>query len=259
MRSGIVKGVGSFRPIALGLTCIFLTVLLVWRRPADRPLTGTATASGVTFSRVDGPGDVVRIDVGGPRTSRITATVFGQDLAFAFDDRRSAWIALAGVDLDTRAGHLPPSHPTRRRSSVTREVRILPRRFRCDGCECRITSSILPSKRSNKSRSTAKTLAEAYAQSTPQKWIGPFVLPVEGTPTSNFGTRSYYNGQPRAPHAGVDFMGEPGTPIRAANHGRIVLAAALYFTGTPSSSITANGCSRCLHTCRRFTRRPATS
>jgi murein DD-endopeptidase MepM/ murein hydrolase activator NlpD len=57
------------------------------------------------------------------------------------------------------------------------------------------------------------------------------VLPVDGKPSSNFGTRSYYNGQRRAPHAGIDFRGATGTPIRAANTGTVVLASPLYFTG----------------------------
>ena len=65
----------------------------------------------------------------------------------------------------------------------------------------------------------AAMLAEAYARVSPRRWSGAFVLPVDGQPTSNFGTRSIYNGQPRSPHAGVDFAGTTGTPVRAANHG----------------------------------------
>jgi murein DD-endopeptidase MepM/ murein hydrolase activator NlpD len=74
-------------------------------------------------------------------------------------------------------------------------------------------------------------LSGAYARRTPKLWNGAFRLPVDGTPTSNFGSRSYYNDQPRAPHAGVDFRSSPGTPVRAANYGTIVLAQDMYFTG----------------------------
>jgi murein DD-endopeptidase MepM/ murein hydrolase activator NlpD len=77
----------------------------------------------------------------------------------------------------------------------------------------------------------AEMLADAYARVSPRRWSGAFVLPVDGRPTSNFGTRSYYNGQRRSPHAGVDFVGEPGTPIRAANRGEVVVASPMYFTG----------------------------
>ena len=76
-----------------------------------------------------------------------------------------------------------------------------------------------------------KALAAAYAESSSRQWSGAFVLPVEGRLSSNFGVRSYYNGQPRAPHAGIDFGAVIGTPIRAPNRGRVVLAIPLYFTG----------------------------
>jgi murein DD-endopeptidase MepM/ murein hydrolase activator NlpD len=74
-------------------------------------------------------------------------------------------------------------------------------------------------------------LNEVYARQSPRQWTGTFILPVAAKPNSNFGTRSYYNGQPRSPHAGVDFSAGTGTPIRAANRGIVALAAPLYFTG----------------------------
>jgi murein DD-endopeptidase MepM/ murein hydrolase activator NlpD len=77
----------------------------------------------------------------------------------------------------------------------------------------------------------SKLLAETYALVSPRSWEGAFRLPVDGKPTSNFGTRSYYNGQRRAPHAGVDFTSEPGAPVYATNRGTVVVAAPLYFTG----------------------------
>ena len=48
---------------------------------------------------------------------------------------------------------------------------------------------------------------------------------------SAFGTRSILNGQPRSPHSGADFRSAAGTPIKAPNAGRVVLAGDRYFTG----------------------------
>lgn len=45
------------------------------------------------------------------------------------------------------------------------------------------------------------------------------------------GNRSVFNGEPRAPHAGEDFRGTTGTPVRAPGGGRVVLAEDLFFTG----------------------------
>ena len=39
------------------------------------------------------------------------------------------------------------------------------------------------------------------------------------------------NGQARSPHGGADFASPTGTPIKAPNAGRVVLAEDLYYTG----------------------------
>ena len=61
--------------------------------------------------------------------------------------------------------------------------------------------------------------------------IETFVAPLPGAPGSNFGSRSVFNGEARAPHAGADFRGAAGTPIAAPGAGRVVLAEELFFTG----------------------------
>jgi len=60
----------------------------------------------------------------------------------------------------------------------------------------------------------------------------PFQVPVEGAKDGrNFGHRRVFNGQPRAPHSGADLRAKSGTPIYAANRGRIVLAKDLFYSG----------------------------
>ena len=54
---------------------------------------------------------------------------------------------------------------------------------------------------------------------------------MPGAATSSFGRRSVLNGQARSPHSGTDFRAATGTPVRAPNGGRVVLAADQYFSG----------------------------
>ena len=79
----------------------------------------------------------------------------------------------------------------------------------------------------------AARLEAVFADVTGERlWDGPFRLPLAGTPPSdNFGQRRILNGEPRSPHAGVDFSAPAGTPIHATGRGRVVLAATLFFSG----------------------------
>jgi murein DD-endopeptidase MepM/ murein hydrolase activator NlpD len=78
----------------------------------------------------------------------------------------------------------------------------------------------------------AKAMAEAFAVVTPQRyWQGPFNAPVPGMANSSFGRLTVTNGQPAGRHQGTDFRAATGTPVRAPNRGRIVMAQNLYFAG----------------------------
>jgi murein DD-endopeptidase MepM/ murein hydrolase activator NlpD len=79
----------------------------------------------------------------------------------------------------------------------------------------------------------SKRLHEIYATVTPEKlWNGRFRIPLTGAKTGgNFGKRRVLNGEPSSPHSGVDFPAPTGTPVHAAQRGRVVLAEPLYFSG----------------------------
>jgi murein DD-endopeptidase MepM/ murein hydrolase activator NlpD len=72
-----------------------------------------------------------------------------------------------------------------------------------------------------------------YATLTPEcYWSEPFIAPVRGAKDGrNFGHRRVFNGQPRAPHSGADLRADVGTPVLAANRGRVVLAKDLFYSG----------------------------
>jgi len=78
-----------------------------------------------------------------------------------------------------------------------------------------------------------KRLRAIYATVTPERlWQGPFRYPLDGvTIGGNFGKRRILNGTPGSPHGGVDFPAPAGTPVYAAQRGRVVLAESLYFPG----------------------------
>ncbi len=76
-------------------------------------------------------------------------------------------------------------------------------------------------------------LAETYGLETPDKlWSGGWRAPAGGPVTSHFGeVRSYNDGPSGARHGGADFGAPEGTPVYAANGGRVALARQLAVRG----------------------------
>ena len=205
---------------------------LVWmgavaRSQGQRPLQVSLAPATIR------PGDVVRITIDDAGVGEhVTAQVLGQDVTLEHDTHDQKWRGFFGVDLETAPGSYSiVIQPSARTSPATRTLQVVPRQFRIRRLTVAPEFVEPPPETLEQIARDSKALAEAYARISPRQWTGAFELPVSGKPSSNFGTRSYYNGKPRAPHAGVDFASGTGTPIRAANHGTIALAAPLYFTG----------------------------
>ena len=58
-----------------------------------------------------------------------------------------------------------------------------------------------------------------------------FLWPTKGIITGIYGSQRILNGQPRAPHYGIDIAAPTGTKVRAPADGIITLARDLYYTG----------------------------
>jgi hypothetical protein len=192
------------------------------------------------FARAFAPGEVVRFEVvTDPGVRGLRGTFQGATLAFSPGPRTGGdpvWIAWGVIPLDASPGpsgyRLTASRTDGSSLSLDGELSIAAKSFP----EQRLT---VEPKFVNPPKSEAKRIARErkqleaiYARRTPlPPPEAPFVRPVPGDPTSEFGTRRIFNGEPRAPHAGIDLRAATGTPVLASGPGRIALAANLYYAG----------------------------
>ena len=183
-------------------------------------------------SRAVQPGELVVLTI----TARspidhVRVEAFGHDeAAFAVDD--GSWRALVGIDLDVKPGSYSIAiEADSGKLRTTYDLMVNPHRFptrRLTVDEAFVNPP--PSERERIERE-AKLLEGVWrAPAAERLWAEPFVRPVAEPANSRFGTRSVFNGVPRNPHGGADFLSPSGTPIHAPNAGRVVDARNLYFS-----------------------------
>jgi murein DD-endopeptidase MepM/ murein hydrolase activator NlpD len=172
------------------------------------------------------PGSVLEITVTTAEdVAQLSGEAFGRHVAFVRGESPRVWHGLVGVDLSaTKGSHLTVL-------GATYPIALAPRQFPTR--RLRVASQFVdpPPQDLARIRIEADRLAAIFGTVTIADRLEAFVPPVPGVAGSNFGTRSIFNGEERAPHAGVDFRGAVGTPVAAPAGGRVVLAEDLFFTG----------------------------
>src|SRR5690606_14145621 len=203
------------------------------RRIADRQVTAAALLASLAVAQ----GQAIALSYPHePELAGVEASWGGRSVPFV--RRADEWLTVLGVDLDASAGEHPleitfryaDGRPARR---LRETLEVEPQEFPTT----RLTVDpgyveLSPENQARAAREAEET-ARIYATLTPEIfWTEPFQSPLPGvTGGRNFGHRRIFNGQPRAPHAGADLRAAEGTPVHAANRGRVVLAKELFFSG----------------------------
>ncbi|HZN55532.1 MAG TPA: M23 family metallopeptidase [Candidatus Polarisedimenticolaceae bacterium] len=189
------------------------------------------------IAREIAPGEPVRVEVRSQAPlASLTGRFLGEVVFFVRSAQGDLWEGWTVVPLDckdaratlTLEGRDPSNRPVR--SSV--ETAIVPKSFPEQRLEVE-SKYVNPSKAAlARIAREQERLGAIYLRRTPAPLATErFVAPVAGEPTSEFGARRILNGEPRAPHPGIDLRAATGTPVAAAGPGRVALAADLYYSG----------------------------
>jgi murein DD-endopeptidase MepM/ murein hydrolase activator NlpD len=197
-------------------------------------------AATITFThreRYLKPGEVVLLKAQSERRLK-SLSVEAFDRVFpAYDEGGGVrWSALIGIDLETKPGRyeikLQGIDKNEKEVIVRKLLLIDAKKFPTRALAVDEKFVNPPADEKIRIEEESKRVKAIMASVTREKlWHGAFRVPVPGEVISTFGKRNIYNNQPRSPHTGTDFRSAVGTPIRAPNAGRIVLAENLYYSG----------------------------
>ncbi len=186
--------------------------------------------------RVVRQGDVAMVFVTGLADARtVEGSLGAQPLTFfLYGD---GYAALAGIDLEAKAGlatwRIGAVDAKGRPLKASGTLQIRARKFPVQRLTLPKEMVDLDAPTLRRVEEESKRLRTLYATITPERlWRGGFTKPVGIADAGDgFGARRIINGQPRAPHAGLDYSADAGTPVVAANAGRVALVAEYFFPG----------------------------
>lgn len=185
---------------------------------------------------IAGQGEAVRLAYP-QEPGLISGRVSWMDQVIPMANQGDTWVTVIGVDLEVEPGEYPVAVALNFADGTSRmfteSVEVTAREF--PTTRLTVAPKYVELSAENQARADAEAaeISAIYKTITPEAyWRETFQVPVPGvTGGRNFGHRRYFNNQARAPHSGADLTAAEGTPIHAANRGRVVLAKNLFFSG----------------------------
>ncbi len=173
---------------------------------------------------------------GAPPLRSLKGEWLGHTVEFERGARSATWHALIGSGLTTASGEYPlkltGELPGGTPFEFARQVRLQEVRFatsRLRVAEKFASPDSQQQLRIQAERALKDSLFHHGADSS--LWSGRCVTPVKGRTSERFGTARVFNGEKLSVHEGLDFRALRGTPVRAVNSGKVLLARALFYEG----------------------------
>ncbi len=209
--------------------------------PSPTPtLTPTPTAPPLVVSLTLEPatvpqGGIATLMVVSSRPATITATLSREPLPLYQEGGR--WYGLVGIYAAAEPASLSlvvtADDPLGGKQVVARrELRVSARQFEVEEVQLSQSTLGLILDTDAVEKEAALVTRAVGPRTASRLWRGAFRRPIEGIVTSTYGMRRSYNGGPPGEyHGGLDLAADEGTPVGAANAGRVVFAGRLSVRG----------------------------
>jgi murein DD-endopeptidase MepM/ murein hydrolase activator NlpD len=143
------------------------------------------------------------------------------------------WVALVGIPLATKAGTKLAVEAELADGGRERfEIAVAPKRYgsqHLTAPRAQVELSAEDLARYERERVHLEAVLRTFTALAPATLA--MLQPAPGRRSSSFGLRRYFNGQARSPHNGMDIAAPVGTPVIAANTGRVIDSGDYFFPG----------------------------
>jgi len=176
------------------------------------------------------PGGVALLPIDGTAQARPRVTFNGAPVMVMRDGGR--WIAVIGIPLSTRPGKVKVAIARAGVPPSTAELPIKPKQYveqKLKVAPGMVDLSPEDLARVERERPLIQGALATFSDAPPVTLR--LEQPVPGRRSSSYGMRRVFNGQPRAPHTGMDIAAPTGTPIVAPAAGTVVATGDYFFNG----------------------------
>jgi murein DD-endopeptidase MepM/ murein hydrolase activator NlpD len=174
------------------------------------------------------PGGIALVTLPAEQTPP-AASVNGKRVAVVKDANR--WVAIVGIPLDLQPGEHKLTVDTGE-GSMEVPFRVGEKGYRTQHLTIKNQRQVTPNpedlKRIESERLRSEAALTRFTETSPAFEL---IAPVPGMRSDSYGSRRFFNGQPRKPHSGMDIAAAKGTPIRAPAAGEVVEAGEFFFNG----------------------------
>src|SRR2546427_31945 len=190
-----------------------------------------ARAWAATLPRASAvPGGVARIGLGA--SEQPPRVHLGGDRVLVMRDG-DEWVAFVGIGLSAKPGSKLRVEAEQAGDRVERfEIAVAPKEYASQHLkvppgQVDLSREHLP--RYERERVHLSEVLRTFTDSAPATLA--MLQPAPGERSSSFGLRRYFNGRARSPHNGMDIAASAGTPVIAANAGRVIDTGDYFFPG----------------------------
>ncbi|MEE9543497.1 MAG: M23 family metallopeptidase, partial [Thermodesulfobacteriota bacterium] len=166
---------------------------------------------------------------GGSKKHELSASFSGGEV-FTIKDRTGTW-GLIAADLQTKPGSYQLTFKNDKKE-VLKEMEIVYTDYGSESFNLPKDMVELSTEDLARVGKETALLRGLWATSNEKPlWEGPFIMPIDGRLSAKFGLRRTMNNIPRSPHSGMDIAAPKGTPVMAANNGKVAFIGNFFFNG----------------------------